>query len=73
VVDYFTRYAWAQAFSAIKGSTVSGFVASIARNFGFPRSVYTDNTTYFVNGVFPQFLAIRGVRQSPAAITHPVG
>jgi hypothetical protein len=71
VVDYFTRYAWAQACPAINGSVVSGVVASIARTFGLPRSVYTDNASYFVEGVFPDYLTVRGVRQFPAPKTHP--
>jgi hypothetical protein len=70
-VDYFTRYAWAQAFPAINGSVVSRFVASIARTFGLPRSVYTDNASYFMEGVFPDYLTVRGVRQFPAPKTHP--
>jgi hypothetical protein len=71
VVDYFTRYAWARAFPAITGSTVSEFIDNIAKTFELPNSVYTDNATYFVNGVFPEFLATRGVRQFPAPKTHP--
>jgi len=71
VVDYFTRYAWAQAFPAINGSVVSGMIAGILRTFGLAWSVYTDNATYFVQGVFPDFLTIRGVQQFPAPKTHP--
>jgi len=71
VVDYFTRYAWAQAFPAINGLVVSDMIAGISRTFGLPRSVYTDNATYFVEGVFPDFLTIRGIRQFPALKTHP--
>ena len=71
VVDYFTRYAWAQAFPAINGSVGSGMIAGISRTFGLPRSIYTDNATYFVEGFFPDFLMIRGVRQYPAPKTHP--
>jgi len=71
VVDYFTRYAWAQAFPAINGFAVSGMIAGISRTFGLPLSIYTDNATYFVNGVLPDFLTIRGVRQLQAPKTHP--
>jgi len=71
VVDYFTRYAWARALPAITGSAVSEFIDSIAKTFGLPNGVYTDNATYFVSGVFPDFLATRGVRQFPAPKTHP--
>jgi len=46
-------------------------IAGISRTFGLPRSVYTDNATYFVEGVFPDFLTIRGIRQFPALKTHP--
>jgi len=71
VVDYFTRYAWAQAFPAINGLVVSDMIASISRTFGLPRSVYMDNATYFLEGVFPDFLTIRGIQQFPAPKTHP--
>jgi hypothetical protein len=71
VVDYFTRYAWAQALPAINGPAVVELVSRIARTFGLPRSVYTDNATYFVSGTFPDFLQSRGVRQFPAPKTHP--
>jgi len=71
VVDYFTQYVWAQAFPAINGSVVSGMITGISRMFGLPRSVYTNNATYFVEGVFPDFLTIRGVRQFSVPKTHP--
>jgi len=71
VVDYFTRYAWVQALLAINGPAVIDLVANIARTFGLPRSVYTDNATYFLYGTFPNFLASRGVRQFPAPKTPP--
>ena len=71
VVDYFPRYAWAEALPAINRPAVIDLVVSIATTFGLPRSVYTDNATYFVNGTFPNFLASRGVRQFPAPKTHP--
>jgi len=70
LVDYFTRYTWTQALPAINGPAVIDLVANIARTFGLPRSVYTDNATYFVNGAFPNFLASRGVQQFPAPKTH---
>jgi len=70
-VNYFTRYAWAKALPAINGSAIIDLVATISRTFGVPRSVYTDNATYFVSGAFPDFLASRGVRQFPAPKTHP--
>src|SRR4030081_1613641 len=71
VGGYFTRYAWAQAFPAINGTVVSGFVASIARTFGLPRSVYTDNASYFVEGLLPDYLTIHGVCQFPSPKTYP--
>ena len=70
-MDYFTRYAWAQALPAVNGPAVIDLVATISRTFGLPRSVYTDNATYFASGAFPDFLASRGVRQFPAPKTHP--
>ena len=70
-VDYFTRYAWAVTVPAINGSVVVKFLESIASVFGLPRSVYTDNASYFVEGQLPKFLHARGVRQFPAPKTHP--
>jgi len=71
VVDYFTRYTWAQAFPAINESVVSGMITGISRTFGLPWSVYTHNATYVMEGIFPDFLMIRGTRQFPAPKTHP--
>jgi len=70
-VDYFTRYAWAVTVPAINGSVVVKFLQSIASVFGFPRSIYTDNASYFVEGQLAKFLHTRGVRQFPAPKTHP--
>ena len=70
-VDYFTGYAWAVTVLAINGSVVVKFLESIARVFGFPRSIYTDNASYFVEGQLPKFLHTRGVRQFPAPKIHP--
>ena len=72
VVDYFTRYSWVQALLAINGPAVIDLVANIAKTFGLPRSVYTNNATYLVNGAFSKFLTSRGVRQFSAPKTHPL-
>ena len=70
-VDYFTRYAWAVTVPAINGPVVVKFLQSIAGVFGFSRSIYTDNASYFVEGQLPQFLHSKGVCQFPAPKTHP--
>jgi len=46
-------------------------IAGILQTFVLPRSVYMDNATYFVEGVFHDFLTIQGVLQFPAPKTHP--
>jgi len=69
-VDYFTQYAWARALPAINGSAVVEMERNITQSFGLPRSVYTDNATYVVSGLFPDFLTARGIRQFLAHKAH---
>jgi len=71
-MDYFTRYPWVQALPAVNGPAVIDLVVTISKTFRLPRSVYTNNATYFVRGAFPNFLASRGVEQFPAPKTHPL-
>jgi len=42
-------------------AVVVKLLESIASVFGFSRSIYTDNTSYFVAGQLPKFLHTRGV------------
>ena len=71
-VDYFSRFLFAMATEKADGVTVRDFVArKIAQTFGWPVSIYCDNASYFVKGVFPEELRKRGVLQFSAPLTHP--
>lgn len=71
-VDYFSRFLFTAATEKANGKTVRDFVAQrITTNMEWPASVYCDNVSYFVKGVFPEDLKARGVKLFAAPITHP--
>ena len=70
-VGYFSRYLFTVATERADGDTVPRFVTRIAEMMGWPVSIYCDNASYFVKGVFPIELKKRGVQQFTAPITHP--
>lgn len=70
-VDYFSRYMFAEATEQANGQTVVNFVRKIATVLGWPVSIYCDNASYFVKGVFPSELKERGVHLFTAPVTHP--
>ena len=71
VVDYFSRYLFAEATISTNGETVVKFVRQIAQRMGWPLSIYCDNASYFVKGSFPEELQKRRVLLFLAPITHP--
>ena len=71
VVDYFTRYLFAEAIISTNGETVVQFIRQIAQRMEWPLAIYCDNASYFVKGVFPEELSKRNVLLFPAPITHP--
>lgn len=71
-VDYFSRFLFATATKRANGEVVRQFFRErVARVLGWPRSVYCDNASYFVKGVFAQELKNKNVIQYTAPITHP--
>ena len=71
VVDYFSRYLFAEATTSTNGETVVKFIRHIAQRMGWPLAIYCDNASYFVKGSFPEELNKRKVLLFPAPITHP--
>ena len=71
VVDYFSRYLFAEATSKTDGETVTKVVRQIAQKMGWPLAIYSDNASYFVKGQFPTELEKRKVLLFSAPITHP--
>ena len=72
VVDYFTRFVWARAVPTADGLTVLRVLQQEVFNiFGLPKSIYTDNATYFAQGPLFQFCKGVGITQFPAPKSHP--
>ena len=71
VVDYYSRFLFAEAVLTADGPTVVRALKKIAKMFGWPIAIYCDNASYFVKGVVPEELKTHGVLQFSAPITHP--
>ena len=71
IVDYFSRHCWARAVKANTGAEAVQAIMDLSRNFGWPRSIYTDNGTHFAQGPLPVLKEEMGVRHFPAPKTHP--
>lgn len=70
-VDYFSRFLFARVTEKANGETTTRFMRQIAGTMGWPNSVYCDNASYFMHGVFPAELKAQKVLLFPAPITHP--
>jgi hypothetical protein len=54
------------------GPMVVSFLKSeIEKSHGFPKSIYTDNATYFSQGQFQEHLNNHRIKHYPAPKTHP--
>ena len=72
VVDYFTRFVWAKAYVEHEGKeTVHMYEHHICPIFGFPRSVYSDNGSHFVNQWVERLFREHGVTHYTGPISHP--
>ena len=47
-VDYFTRFLFAEPIPVSQGKSAVALLMRVARMFGSPRAVYTDNGAHFV-------------------------
>ena len=72
VVDYFFRFVWAKAYVEHEGKkTVHMYKHYICFIFGFSRSVYSDNGSYFVNQWVERLFREHGVTHYTGPISHP--
>ncbi|KAI5317816.1 hypothetical protein L3X38_037523 [Prunus dulcis] len=71
-VDYFTRWAEAEALATIIAARIETFVwQSIVCRFGIPNSIVTDNGRQFDNAKFKQFCSNLKIRLCFASPAHP--
>jgi len=70
-VDYFTRFLFAQAVPDSQGKSAVSLLMRVVKQFGWPRAVYTDNGTHFVQGEFAKTLQNFHVIHFPAPKSHP--
>ena len=70
-MDYFSRFAWARAYTqhtAVKA--VDTFENHITPIFGWPRGIYSDNGSHFVNGDLERMFMEHGVSHFTGPISH---
>ncbi|KAI5324929.1 hypothetical protein L3X38_034002 [Prunus dulcis] len=71
-VDYFTKWAEAEALATITAARIESFVwQSIVCRFGIPNSIVTDNGRQFDNAKFKQFCSNLKIRLCFASPAHP--
>ncbi|XP_020412892.1 uncharacterized protein LOC109947359 [Prunus persica] len=72
VVDYFTKWAEAEALATITAARIETFVwQNIVCRFGIPNSIVTDNGQQFDNAKFKQFCSNLKIRLCFASPAHP--
>jgi hypothetical protein len=71
IINYFLRYVWAKAVPRATRKYALQLLMEIAQAFGLPRSVYSNNGSYFVEGVFAAYLRSWGIQHYPAPKTYP--
>ncbi|XP_034212942.1 uncharacterized protein LOC117625504 [Prunus dulcis] len=71
-VDYFTKWAEAEALATIAAARIESFVwQSIVCRFGIPNSIVTDNGRQFDNAKFKQFCSNLKIHLCFASPAHP--
>ncbi|KAI5351002.1 hypothetical protein L3X38_003893 [Prunus dulcis] len=71
-VDYFTKWAEAEALATITAARIESFVwQNIVCRFGIPNSIVTDNGRQFDNAKFKQFCSNLKIRLCFASPAHP--
>ena len=70
LLDYFTRYMFAQAVSNATGEAARNLLETVVDLLGWPLSIYTDNGPHFTGKEFHGLLEERGVRHFPAPKSH---
>ncbi|XP_022136647.1 uncharacterized protein LOC111008302 [Momordica charantia] len=71
-VDYFTKWAEAEALSHITESRVTSFVwTNVICRFGIPQATVTDNGKQFDNAKFKDFCSKLGISHLSSSPAHP--
>ncbi|KAI5344469.1 hypothetical protein L3X38_012346 [Prunus dulcis] len=71
-VDYFTKWAEAEALATITAARIETFVwQSIVCRFGIPNSIFIDNGRQFDNAKFKQFCSNLKIRLCFTSPAHP--
>jgi len=70
-VDYFTRFLFGKAVPDSQGKSAVSLLMEVVKQFGWPRTVYTDNGAHFVSGEFAKVLRMLSVVHLPAPKSHP--
>ena len=72
VVDYFSRFLFAQALQdATMQSTMDKLLNHVTPIVGWPRSIYSDNSSHFTGKEVQEMFSKFGVTHFSAAISHP--
>ena len=72
MVDYFSRFTWAKAYVHHTATEVADmFEFQISPVFGWPRGVYSDNGSHFVNELVGSLFVRHGVSHFTGPISHP--
>jgi hypothetical protein len=73
MVNYFSRFLFARGFAEYpsQATTMSMLLDSIAPIFGWPKTIFCDNGSYFVGKEVKKLLDTFGVKMINAPITHP--
>ena len=74
VVDYFTKWAEAEALANIRDVDVKKFVwKTIITRFGVPDSLISDNGLQFDSLAFREFCSNLGIRNIYSSLAYPQG
>ena len=71
MVDYFSRYLFAQAVERATGAVVVDFLRRVSNVFGWPLAFYVDNGSHFVKGELPKLLKEVGTHLFTAPVSNP--
>jgi len=72
VVDYFTKWAEAEALAFVTASNVINFLwRSVVCRFGIPQSLVTDNGAQFDGKQFRSWCAELGIRNHYSTLVYP--
>ena len=71
-VDYFTKWAEAEALANIRDVDVKKFVwKNIVTRFSVPNSLIFDNGLQFDSGAFREFCSDLGIKNRYSTLAHP--